>query len=187
VIIQSYRRVFSIERRMHKLDPTRPAGMGLNAIVPASGFSIRAITYAVTVLVLSVLLYFIPVIREPFVVWPWWIRHIVVPCIAAYLLMRWEPDGRRADLTMFAIVSHFVTRVRAWKPAESWKGKVRVRWDTSGDVLRRGGRIHGPAAAEFSVPVSLADRWNGWHAEHDASGKRQTVVVPPSKTLKVRP
>ena len=53
MIIQSYRRVFSIERRMHKLDPTRPAGVGLNSIVPASGFSIRAITYAVIVLVLS--------------------------------------------------------------------------------------------------------------------------------------
>jgi hypothetical protein len=104
------------------------------------------------------------------------------------MLMRWEPDGRRADLTMLAVVSHFVTRVRAWKPAESWKGKVRVRWDASGDVLRRGGRVHGPAAAEFSVPVTLMDRWNGLHAEFDAErGKPQTIVVSPGKVLKVRP
>ena len=173
---------------MHKLDPTRPAGVGLNSIVPASGFSIRAITYAVIVLVLSVLLYLIPVIREPFVVWPWWIRHIVVPCVLAGLLMRWEPDGRRADLTMLAIVSHYLTVARVWAPAPAWRGKVRVRHDDSGEVLRRGGRVHGPATARFSVPVTVRDRWRGWTAQHDREhGKPQTVLVPQGKTLRVRP
>ena len=89
---------------------------------------------------------------------------------------------------MLAIVQPLPDGARVWAPAPAWRGKVRVRYDDSGEVLRRGGRVHGPATARFSVPVTVRDRWRRWTAQRDVEhGKPQAVVVPAGKTLRVRP
>lgn len=189
MLIRSYRRVFKLERRMHKIDPTRGAGEGLNQMVPPAGIPIRGIGYAAGALVATFVLWKTPGVGLGFGLLPWWIRHLAIPALVTVALWRAEPDGRRADLLVCAVAAHLWRRLRARRARPDWTvgGKLRVRWDASDTRLHRGARIHGPATAAFSVPVELNDRWDGLYAEASERGEPRVVEVPAGQTLKVRP
>jgi hypothetical protein len=184
MVIYNFESVFNIERRMHKIDPSRGGDQGLNQIVPLGGVPIRGITYVSVIILVVLILWRLPLSGSVIGVFPWYF-HLFLAMMIAKLMMRYEPDGRGAHLFLMAVAIHVYWRLREYQRPVNLGGKVRVGWDGSDTQLHRA-QIKGPAVVTFRLPVEDNDRWNGWHAE-GGRGEPQAIAVRADQTLKVRP
>lgn len=182
MVIYNFESVFSIERRLHKIDASRGGDQGLNQVIPLGGIPIRGIAYTAAVCLLTVVMWRLPLVGA--LVGPWWFQ-LLLAIVIARLMLRYEPDGRGAHLFLLAAVGHAYRRVRELERAPNLGGKYRVGWDASDAALHRA-KIQGPATVEFHAPVEDNDRWNGWFAEGGA-GRPCSIEVRDGQTLRVRP
>ena len=179
MVIRSYRRVFRLDRRIY--------AFGDWQLPLPNGIPLRGLVYFIAALLLSLIVWKLPVIGLFFGILPWPVRHVILPLWIAAAGMTFSPDGRRADLFVWTWLSLMGRRVRARVQRESmdWSGKLRVRWDSSDVVLHRA-LVKGPAAVAFVEPVRDVDKWHGWCAVPDADGRRE-ITVRADQSLKVWP
>jgi len=148
--IRSYRMCFSLERRIHRIDRWR--------IPVPFGVPLRGIGYAVVLLLGMLALSRFPVVGPALAAINPALRLVVVPCCGAYLLHRWEIDGRPAHIALFSIARlHFgPQRIVAFRrmPATDTVvrlGDVTLAPDESTSRLRRG-TVRGPATVVLRHP-----------------------------------
>jgi hypothetical protein len=152
--IRSYRVVFRLERRLHRLGQWRvPLPHGL----PLIGIAHFALAL-VAVLVLGHL----PGAGALLGLLPAPARYALVPAGAAYLLGRWRPEGRAPHRALLALVRLRVgpPRIAAFRAAPL--GRVRLADlslapDAAGARLVRA-RIRGPVRLELGYPCRTARR-----------------------------
>src|SRR5215213_3634989 len=88
ITIRSYRVVFRLERRLHKVDRWR--------IPVPYGLQLRGVAYFAAVLAAVVLVGRLPAAGELLAVLPAPLRFVVGPIAVAFALTRLSPDGRAA-------------------------------------------------------------------------------------------
>jgi hypothetical protein len=133
--IRSYRSVFDLERRIYRIDRVR-----LNP----NGVPVRGIVYWLTILVATLIVGRLPVLGAVLRVFPWYMRELALPALAAALLsvvrVEWRPFHRAAvALVRYAAAPRYLCRWRScaepgvrWTPAE-----LLVLPDGCGARLRR--------------------------------------------------
>ncbi|HEV2786366.1 MAG TPA: TcpE family conjugal transfer membrane protein [Solirubrobacteraceae bacterium] len=148
--IRSFRVVFELERRIHKVDRIRlPLPYGL---------PLRSLAYAVVAFVAVVALARLPLVGELVGAVPAPVRLAVIPALIAYALTQLRPDGRPAHWFLLAwarqrlapstIVSLAPVRPR---PTERL-GELLVAPDER-EVRYRPAVIEGPAVVLLRLPV----------------------------------
>ncbi|PTL60254.1 hypothetical protein [Paraconexibacter algicola] len=156
IVIRSFRVVFQLDRRLHRIDRWRlPLPYGL---------PLRSLGYAAGALLLVLVVGQLPVLGTVVGALPAPVRLALIPGAAAYALTSIQVDGRPAHEAFIALV---VWRIRprvvtAWKrgtrPGQQARLlDVRVAPDASGPRLRRG-RVRGPATAVVRVAATADER-----------------------------
>jgi hypothetical protein len=178
MVILSYRRVFRVDRRIHRID---------NWPIPVpGGIPLRGCIYFALVVLAVVIARQVPgpdvllaALNAP-------LRYIVVPVFLAMLLTRYAPDGRRLD-------AHAITwmcyQYRAHRPHRTMRvgGHVRVRWDLAAPDFRRL-LVYGPAQVHYRDPVRYALSWRGhFIARPHQDGTTDAYNVPAGERLEVKP
>ena len=82
MVIYNFESVFNIERRMHKIDPSRGGDQGLNQIVPLGGVPIRGITYVSVIILVVLILWRLPLSGSVIGVFPWYFHLFLAMMIA---------------------------------------------------------------------------------------------------------
>jgi hypothetical protein len=148
--IHSFRVVFRLERRIHKIDRWR--------IPVPYGIPLRGLAYWAVALVATIVLGRIPVGRELTGILPTPIRLVIVPVALAHVLTRVEIDGRpaHAALAARARLELSPSRIAALRAVPAPGATVRL-----GDVTFvpdersprfRGAVIEGPATVLLRYP-----------------------------------
>lgn len=155
IAIRSFRVVFDLERRIHKVDRIRlPLPYGL---------PLRSVAYAVAAFVAILTLTTMPLLGGAFAVLPAPVRLAVLPVLVSYLLTQMRPDGRPAHWFLLAWARQRVarTQVVALAPVRRQRverlGDVIVAPDER-DVRLRAGVVEGPAVALLRLPVDAQQR-----------------------------
>ncbi len=107
--IRSYRSVFDLERRIYRIDRLR-----LNP----NGVPVRGIVYWLTILVATLLAGRVPLVGAVLHVFPWYMRELALPALAAALLSVVRVEGRpfhraAVALVRYAIAPRYLCR---WRP-----------------------------------------------------------------------
>jgi hypothetical protein len=152
--IRSYRVVFRLERRLHRLGQWR---------VPLPhGLPLAALGHVALALALVLALGRLPGIAALLGLLPPPARYAALPAGAAYLLARWRPDGRPAHRAAIALARRRLgpTRIAAFRAAPL--GHVRLADlslapDAGGARLVRA-RIRGPVRLGLGYPCRTARR-----------------------------
>lgn len=177
--IRSYRRVFSVDRRVYKVD---------RWILPVpGGVPIRGLAYFGGALLVVLVLGLVPLIGDLLDLIGPILRYVFLPAAIGIASMQATPDGRPAPRFAWSWVA-FQWRVRGVPPEGArtgWAARLRVRWDADSPTLRKA-RVCGPATVTSRLPIELNDRWDGWWAE-GGRGAPCTIAVRDDQTLKVRP
>jgi hypothetical protein len=153
--IRSFRNCFRLERRIHKIDRWR--------IPVPFGIPLRGLGYALAVAFAVLVLGRLPVTGLVLGALPSLVRFVVLPIAAAYVLARWELDGRPAHavLRSWALMRIRPTRIVGWRRAEPLGpvtlGQVAIAPDERGAVLRTG-VIEGPARVVVRYPFKPSPR-----------------------------
>jgi hypothetical protein len=92
--IRSFRVVFRLERRIHRVDRWR--------IPVPYGIPLRGLAYWAVALVATIVASRMPVVREVLGILPTPIRLVILPVGVAYVLTRVEIDGRPAHIGLVA-------------------------------------------------------------------------------------
>jgi len=117
--VRSFRAVFSLERRIYRIDTLR-----LNP----GGIPLRGIVYAAALVVVALAAGALPPIAwlDPLI--PWYVRDLGMPLAAATLLAALRVDGRPFHLAALALLGHALSprrleslaalprRTRCWRP-----------------------------------------------------------------------
>ena len=150
VPIRSFRVVFDLERRIHKVDRIRlPLPYGL---------PLRSLAYAATTFVAILVLARLPIVGVAVAALPAPVRLAVVPAVIAYALTQLRPDGRPAHWFLLAwarqrlapgtVVAFATVRRRQTEHL----AELLVAPDER-DVRYRPGIIEGPSMAVLRLPV----------------------------------
>ena len=93
--IRSYRNVFTLERRLYRIDGLRlnPTGVPLRGI---GGFSVLACA--------GLMAGRLPLVDVAARIVPWYLREAVLPALAAFLLTGRRVDGRPVHLSALALL-----------------------------------------------------------------------------------
>jgi hypothetical protein len=149
IAIRSFRVVFKLERRIHKIDRWR--------IPLPFGVPLRGVGYAAALLVAALIGGRIPIVGDLLHAMPAPLRFAVLPVGGAYLLNQWELDGRPAHATALAWLRLRIAprRLAAFRPA-AHEGVVRLAElaivpDERCARLRRA-IVHGPAEVVLRYP-----------------------------------
>jgi hypothetical protein len=133
--IRSYRSVFDLERRIYRIDRVR-----LNP----NGVPLRGIVYWLTILVATLVVARVPLVGAVLGVFPWYMRELALPALAAALLSVVRVEGRpfhraAVALVRYAAAPRYLCRWRPcaapgcrWSPAQ-----LLVLPDGGGARLRR--------------------------------------------------
>jgi hypothetical protein len=155
IAIRSFRVVFDLERRIHKVDRIRlPLPYGL---------PLRSVAYAVAAFLAVLVLARLPLLGGALAVLPAPVRLAVLPALVSYLLTQMRPDGRPAHWFLMALARQRVARaeVVALAPVRRQRlerlGDVIVAPDER-DVRLRVGVVEGPAVALLRLPVEARQR-----------------------------
>lgn len=117
--IRSFRAVFDLERRIHKIDRWR--------IPLPYGLPLRSIAYAVAALVAVLMAQRCPGVGALLGALPVPARYVVLPCAAAWLLTRAMLDGRPAHVAAVSAARFLVgARCLAGGRAARWRDTARV-------------------------------------------------------------
>jgi hypothetical protein len=154
--IRSFRVVFQLERRIHKIDRWR---------VPVPyGIPLRGVAYAATALLVVMVLGRLPLTRDALAVLPPPVRFVVLPVALAYLLDQVRVDGRPAHSVAGAWVRLATSprrltsfRTAAQPDSQATFGDLTLVSDERSARYRRA-RIDGPARVLLRYPAS-ARRW----------------------------
>ncbi len=133
--IRSYRSVFDLERRIYRIDRVR-----LNP----GGVPVRGVMYWLAILAATLIVGRVPLVGAVLHVFPWYMRELALPALAAALLSVVRVEGRpfhraAVALARYAVAPRYVCRWRPcaapdcrWAPAE-----LLVLPDGCGARLRR--------------------------------------------------
>ena len=150
ITIRSFRVVFELERRIHKIDRWR--------IPVPYGVPLRGIAYWAAALVATIAFARLPVAGELVDVLPPPIRFVIVPVAVAYALARLQVDGRPAHTALGAWVRFALSprRVAGLRAVPRIGTKVMLR-DVAVLPDERGARyrpavIQGPATVLLRYP-----------------------------------
>ena len=177
LIVRSYARVFTVDRRIYRVDrwpvPV-PGGIPLRAVVYFVG-TLVALLVAARLPAIGVL---VNELTPPF-------RFVIVPLGVAMLGTQATPDGRSAHRFAWAWLG---LRLRARRRSAGrlvpldgervpWHAALPTAWDQHTPKLSRA-RIVGPAKVTFSLPVRTASRRRGrLRARPRGDGHGEDVVV----------
>jgi hypothetical protein len=157
IAIRSFRVVFELERRIHKVDRIRlPLPYGL---------PLRSIAYACCAFVAIVALTRVPLVGAVVTALPAPVRLAVLPAMVAYALTQLRPDGRPAHWFLLAwarqrlAVPTFVSLAPRRQRRTELLDAFVVAPDER-DVRYRVGVIEGPAVALLRLPVAPRARGN---------------------------
>jgi len=161
--IRSYRVVFDLERRLHRIDRWRlPLPYGL---------PIRSLAYAAITLVTVVIATRLPVLGSAVAVVPAPARLVLLPAAVALVLTRINVDGRTAHRTAAATIGFLLRpkRIAACRRAPAVGSAKRlnpicIAPDGRSSRLRRG-IVHGAAVARLRYPVALDERRRSLHVK----------------------
>ena len=154
--IRSFRVVFDLERRLHRIDRWRlPLPYGL---------PLRSLGYAAAALLVVLVLSGLPLIGIVLDLLPVPARLVLLPVASAVVLTRVRVDGRSAHHTALALV-RFHARPRfvsMWRAATAPETEVAfadvtIAPDARGSRLRPG-RVRGAASVLVGYPASLLER-----------------------------
>jgi hypothetical protein len=184
IAIRSFRVVFELERRIHKVDRIRlPLPYGL---------PLRSLAYAVVAFAAVVALARLPVVGALFATVPAPVRLAVLPAVISYALTQLRPDGRPAHWFLLAWARQRVApaTVVALAPIRRRRaerlGDVVLAPDERG-VRYRAGVIGGPAVALLRLPVE--PRARGKTLELRSAGEqplyrgRRLVLAPGQRAV----
>lgn len=161
IAIRSFRVVFELERRIHKVDRIRlPLPYGL---------PLRSVAYALVAFLGVVALARVTVVGAPLDALPAPVRLAVLPAAIAYALTQLRPDGRPAHWFLLAwarqrLAGRTVVRLTPARPAGIERLGELVLAPDERDVRYRAGVIEGPAVALLRLPM-------------DARARGKTLVV----------
>lgn len=156
IVIRSFRVVFQLDRRLHRIDRWRlPLPYGL---------PLRSLGYAAGALLLVLMAGQLPILGVVVGALPAPVRLALIPAAAAYALTSIQVDGRPAHDAFLALLKWRMqpTVVTAWKRGTKPGCEVRfldvcVAPDASGPCLRRG-RVRGPVTAVVRVAATAYGR-----------------------------
>lgn len=156
IVIRSFRVVFELDRRLHRIDRWRlPLPYGL---------PLRSLGYAAGALLAVLVAGALPVIGQVLGLLPAPVRFALIPGAVAYGLTAVRVDGRPAHDVALALVGWWLRpRVMvAWqrgaKPGDQIRlGDIAYAPDCSGPRLRRG-RVRGPATAIVRTRARATER-----------------------------
>lgn len=187
MMIRSFRVVFELERRIHKLDRWR--------IPVPYGVPIRGVAYAVCALVAVVLIGRIPLVRGALDLLPPPVRFVLVPIGLAYLLDQVRVDGRPAHAVVAAWlrVRLAPARLVAFRPAPAPGrfasfGDITVVADERSARYRRA-RINGPASVLLRYPARAWRRGAALHMEQTSQRplwRAKRIALRPGQRLVIR-
>jgi len=154
--IRSFRVVFELDRRLHRIDRWRlPLPYGL---------PLRSLGYGAAALATVVVAGRLPVVGVILGAPPAPVRFALIPCAAAYALTSVEIDGRAAHEAFVALMSwrlgsRVVSRCRRGvTPGQHVRfADVTISPDAAGPELRRG-TVTGPAVAVVRYPTTARER-----------------------------
>lgn len=133
--IRSYRNCFKLERRIHKIDHWR--------IPLPFGIPLRGLGYAVATALAMLVLGSVPLLGLALTPVTPVVRFVVVPGALAYVLTRWELDGRPAHATLrsWVLMEHghgdWSRGVPSHRPARSRSLRLRSRLTSGARVCGR--------------------------------------------------
>ena len=182
--IRSFRVVFDLERRIHKVDRIRlPLPYGL---------PLRSVAYALIALLGVVALSRVPLVGVPLLALPAPVRLAVLPALSAYALTQLQPDGRPAHWFLLAWtrqrlgVRRIVELAPARGAAVERLGALVLAPDER-DVRYRAGVIEGPAVALLRLPVAARARGKtlvvGQAADEPLYRGRRLVLRPDQRAV----
>ncbi len=133
--IRSYRSVFDLERRIYRIDRVR-----LNP----NGVPVRGVAYWLGILAATLVLGRLPLLGAVLRAFPWYMRELALPALAAALLSVVRVEGRpfhraAVSLVRYAAAPRHLCRMRPCAaPGRRWTpGELVVLPDGSGARLRR--------------------------------------------------
>lgn len=185
--IRSFRVVFELERRIHKVDRWR--------IPVPYGVPLRGVAYAGCALLAVVLMGRLPIGREALGLLPPPVRFVLVPVGLAYLLDQVRIDGRPAHAvaTAWLQLRFGPARVAAFRavPAVGTAalfGDLRVVCDERSARYRRA-RVEGPARVLLRYPARARRR--GARLDLEQTSERplwraKRIALKPGQRLVVR-
>jgi hypothetical protein len=165
--VQSFRVVFALERRIHRIDRWR--------LPLPYGVPVRALGYGAAVLGAVIAMSRLPLTGALLAVLPAPIRFVLLPGLAAFALDRTRVDGRPAHSHLIALVRHRLRRrhLSGLRPAPAPGHEDRVLDDiyfVPDEQARvyRAARVRGPAKLRLAYPV-VGKRRHGRLILHQAS------------------
>lgn len=155
LVIRSYRAVFRIERRIHRIDRWQLPLPG--------GLPVRALVYAPIVYALLALAARLPVLGAALGALPDPVRYALLPLGLVWAALNVELDGRPVhrvawSLARWAVERRWLAGLRPCPPPlgrVALTGTLTVRPDHRGSVYRPG-TVRGPARALLRRPAALA-------------------------------
>ena len=187
--VRSFRAVFSLERRIYRIDTLR-----LNP----GGIPLRGIVYATALVFVALAAWAVPPTAwlDPLI--PWYVRDVGMPVAAATLLAALRVDGRPFHLAALALLGHAVSPRRLESLAalprrtQCWRPPPILCIPDGSDARFRSLRYRGPGAvmvrhahlrAEWSRP-SRADVT--LHPLAGRSGPASVLELAAGAVLEVR-
>ena len=155
--VQSFRVVFALERRIHRIDRWR--------LPLPYGVPVRALGYGAAVLVAIVAVYRLPVTGALLGILPAPIRFVLLPGFAAFALDRARVDGRPAHNYLIALLRHRLRprHLAALRPARApghedrFVDEIPFVPDEYAPTYRSA-RVRGPIELKLAYPVSGTHR-----------------------------
>jgi hypothetical protein len=185
--IRSYRVCFALERRIHKIDRWR--------IPVPFGVPLRGLGYAAGAAAAMLLLGRLPVIGLAIGALHPALRFVAVPVCIAFVLCRWEIDGRPAHVGLISMARFHLgpRRLIAFRAVSRTDNVVRLRDvviapDESGPRLRRG-TIRGPATIVLRYPFRARTTGRALHVTHQAGAAQwrgKQVDLNPGQRMVLR-
>jgi hypothetical protein len=153
--IRSFHNSFNVERRIHRIDRWQ--------IPVPFGIPVRGIGYAIVVEAAILLLSRLPALDSAMSGFHPALRFVVLPTCLAFVLTRWEIDGRAAHTTLRSLLKMLSqpTRLVAWQrvpePGQIVLDRVTIAADERSARLRPA-EIRGPALVLVRYPFSVRER-----------------------------
>jgi len=154
LVIRSFRSVFELERRIHKIDRYR--------IPLPYGLPLRSLGFGVGCLLLVLVLDRLPVVGTALRTLPPPLRFVLLPVFAAYALGRLRIDGRPVHAAAGSVVRHRLRsrRVAAFRSARVGRARLAdvVMAPDERQWRYRHGRVEGPAELLLRYPAQARQR-----------------------------
>ena len=187
ITIRSYRVCFTLERRIHKIDRWR--------IPVPFGVPLRGLGYAAGAALLMLALERLPGIGLAVGALHPALRFVALPVCIAFVLCRWEIDGRPAHVGLISMARFHLgpRRLIGFRAAPRTENVVRLRDvlvapDESGSRLRRG-TVRGPATVVLRYPFRARTGGGAMHITHQegaAQWRGKQVSLTPGQRMVLR-